>query len=150
MKRFALRTVGVMVMALTSLAGGAPALAGNVRLRVERRGRRHQHLHAAARRRAAGRRARQGGERRDADGREPGPPLSLRRVRSKPFSVHAYAIDRGTGGLKQLSTSPLAESFPYISLDRTGRFLLGASYGGHLVSVNAVGSDGKVSPSRSR
>jgi len=64
--------------------------------------------------------------------------------RSKPHSVHAYAIDPGTGALKLLSTSPLAESFPYISLDRTGRFLFGASYAAHLISVNAVGSDGRV------
>jgi 6-phosphogluconolactonase len=40
--------------------------------------------------------------------------------------------------------SPLAEAFPYLSLDRTGRLLFGASYGGHLVSVNEVGSDGRV------
>jgi 6-phosphogluconolactonase len=65
-------------------------------------------------------------------------------VRSKPFSVHVYAIDPGTGALKPLSVSPLAESFPYISLDKTGRFLFGASYGGHLISVNAVGVDGRV------
>jgi 6-phosphogluconolactonase len=65
-------------------------------------------------------------------------------VRSKPFSVHVYSIDAGTGGLKPLSVSPLAESFPYISLDKTGRFLFGASYGAHLISVNAVGADGRV------
>jgi 6-phosphogluconolactonase len=64
--------------------------------------------------------------------------------RSKPYSVHAYAIDPATGALKLLSTSPLAESFPYISLDRTGRFLFGASYAAHLISVNLVGSDGRV------
>ena len=64
--------------------------------------------------------------------------------RSKPYSVHVYAIDAGTGALKPLSVSPLAESFPFISLDKTGRFLFGASYGAHLVSVNAVGSDGRV------
>src|ERR1700680_1296507 len=64
--------------------------------------------------------------------------------RSKPYSVHVYSIDRNTGALTQLATSPLAESFPYISLDKTGRFLFGASYGGHVVSVNAVGSDGRV------
>jgi 6-phosphogluconolactonase len=64
--------------------------------------------------------------------------------RSKPYRVHVYAIDRGTGALAQFSSSPLAESFPYISLDRTGRFLLGASYGGNVVSVNAVESDGRV------
>ena len=64
--------------------------------------------------------------------------------RSKPYLVHVYSIDRNTGALTPLATSPLAESFPYISLDKTGRFLFGASYGGHVVSVNAVGSDGRV------
>ncbi len=64
--------------------------------------------------------------------------------RSKPYRVHVYSINRGTGELTQFSASPLAESFPYISLDKTGRFLLGASYGGNVVSVNAVESDGRV------
>ncbi len=66
--------------------------------------------------------------------------------RSKPYTVHVFAIDPGTGALKPLSTAPLAESFPYISLDRNGRFLFGASYGAHLVSVNTVGGDGRVLP----
>ena len=67
-------------------------------------------------------------------------------VRSKPYSVLTYAIDSGSGALKPVGSSPLAESFPYISLDNSGRYLFGASYGAHLVSVNAVGSDGRVSP----
>jgi len=66
-------------------------------------------------------------------------------ARSKPYTVYVYSIDRNTGALAQVSTAPLAESFPYISLDKTGRFLLSASYGGNLVSVNAVASDGSVS-----
>jgi 6-phosphogluconolactonase len=66
-------------------------------------------------------------------------------LRSKPFTVVSYSIDSRTGALTPLGTAPLAESFPYISVDHTGRYLLGASYGGHLVSVNAVGPDGKVS-----
>jgi 6-phosphogluconolactonase len=65
-------------------------------------------------------------------------------VRSRPFSVHAYVINPDTGALTPSSVSPLAESFPYISLDRSGRYLFGASYQGHLVSVNAVGGDGRV------
>lgn len=65
-------------------------------------------------------------------------------ARSKPYTVFTYAIDAASGALTLLGTAPLAESFPYISLDKTGRYLFGASYGGHLVSVNAVGSDGKV------
>src|SRR5258708_10671344 len=64
--------------------------------------------------------------------------------RSKPYTVHVYAIDPCSGALKPLSTAPLAESFPYISLDPNGRFLFGPSYAAHLVSVNAVGGDGRV------
>lgn len=65
-------------------------------------------------------------------------------VRSKPFSVHVFRIDPASGALAPQSVSPLAESCPYLSLDRTGRTLFGASYGAHLVSVNDVGSDGGV------
>jgi 6-phosphogluconolactonase len=65
-------------------------------------------------------------------------------TRSKPYTVHVYSIDLGTGALTPSSTAPLVESFPYISLDKTGRYLFGASYGGHVISVNAVGSDGRV------
>jgi 6-phosphogluconolactonase len=65
-------------------------------------------------------------------------------VRSKPFSAYTYSIDRATGALTLVGTGPLAESLPYIFHDRTGRFLLGASYAGHMVSVNPVGADGRV------
>src|SRR5438045_4393531 len=53
-------------------------------------------------------------------------------VRAKPFSAYTYAIDRATGALKLVGSGPLAESFPYIHLERNGRFLLGASYGANL------------------
>jgi 6-phosphogluconolactonase len=66
-------------------------------------------------------------------------------IRSKPFTVVTYAIDRGTGALTRVATGPLADSLPYILADQTGRYLLGASYGGNLVSVNPIGKDGKVS-----
>ena len=65
-------------------------------------------------------------------------------ARSKPYTVFVYSIDKATGVLTPVSNAPLAESFPYISLDKTGRYLFGASYGGHVISVNAVGSDGRV------
>ena len=65
-------------------------------------------------------------------------------VRAKPFSVHVFALDPASGALEPHSVSPLAESFPYLSLDRTGRTLFGASYGAHLVSVNDVAADGRV------
>ena len=35
-------------------------------------------------------------------------------VRSQPFSVVSYTIDRATGALKLVAKAPLAESLPYI------------------------------------
>jgi 6-phosphogluconolactonase len=67
-------------------------------------------------------------------------------VRSKPFVAQSFSIDRASGALKPVGTGTLHESFPYLRFDRSGRYLLGASYGAHLVSVNTFGKlDGKVS-----
>lgn len=65
-------------------------------------------------------------------------------VRSKPLSVHVFRIDPLSGALSPHSVAPLAESSPYLSLDRTGRLLFGASYGAHVVSVSEVENDGRV------
>ena len=65
-------------------------------------------------------------------------------VRSRPYQAYSYTIDPGTGELKLVGTGSLAESFPYISLDHSGRFLFGASYGANLISVNPVGADGRI------
>src|SRR5919202_3168170 len=64
-------------------------------------------------------------------------------VRSKPYRALSYGIDPKSGALEPVGSGPLAESVPYISLDRRGRFLFGASYGANLVSVNPV-ADGRV------
>jgi 6-phosphogluconolactonase len=65
-------------------------------------------------------------------------------VRSKPFQAYSYSIDKSSGALNLVGTGTLAESYPYIALDRNGRFLLGASYGANQVGVNPVGPDGRV------
>jgi 6-phosphogluconolactonase len=65
-------------------------------------------------------------------------------VRSKPYQAYSYSIDKGSGALSLIGTGPLAESYPYIALDRSGRFLLGASYGANQIGVNPVGPDGRV------
>jgi len=67
-------------------------------------------------------------------------------VRSKPFTAVTFAIDHKTGALKKVSSGPLAESFPYIRVDNSGHYLLGAAYFGNLVSVNPIGKDGTVGP----
>lgn len=63
-------------------------------------------------------------------------------LRNEPFTVVSFAIDPKTGKLSELGKDSLAASMAYIATDRSGRFLLGASYPGHLVSVNPIGPDG--------
>jgi len=65
-------------------------------------------------------------------------------VRSDPFKVVTYAIDSATGALAQKATAPLPDSMPYVSTDRTGRFLFTASYGGDKAAVSPIGADGLV------
>ena len=65
-------------------------------------------------------------------------------VRSKPFEAYTYGVDKNSGTLTLIGKGPLAESYPYITVDRSGRFLLGASYGANQVGVNPIGADGRV------
>jgi 6-phosphogluconolactonase len=65
-------------------------------------------------------------------------------VRSQPTRVLTYAIDGRTGALTQKATAPLPDSMPYVSTDRSGRFLLTASYGGDKVAVSPIGADGLI------
>ena len=65
-------------------------------------------------------------------------------LRNEPFSAVTFAIDGMTGKLTPRGFGPLADSMAYIAADRTGKFLLSASYGGHKVTVNAIGANGIV------
>src|SRR5881397_3062424 len=67
-------------------------------------------------------------------------------TRGEPKVAAGFAIDQASGRLKHVASGPLADSLAYIATDRTGRFLLGASYPGHRVTVNPIGSPGKVLP----
>jgi 6-phosphogluconolactonase len=65
-------------------------------------------------------------------------------IRTQPFRVLTYAIDPDTGALAQKASAPLPDSMPYVSTDRTGRFLFTASYGGDKVAVSPIGENGLV------
>jgi 6-phosphogluconolactonase len=65
-------------------------------------------------------------------------------VRSQPMHVITYAIDGKTGALTQKATAPLPDSMPYVSTDRSGRFLFTASYGGDKVAVSPIGANGII------
>ena len=65
-------------------------------------------------------------------------------MRSQPFRVVSFAIDATSGRLKKLGESALADSMANIDVDRSGRWLFAASYGGHKITVNAIDKDGQV------
>ncbi|MEQ1684405.1 MAG: lactonase family protein [Burkholderiaceae bacterium] len=62
--------------------------------------------------------------------------------RSEPLAALSFAIDMKTGLLTPLGEAPLPHSMANIATDRSGRWLLSASYGGHLVAVSPIGADG--------
>src|SRR5256885_1563291 len=67
-------------------------------------------------------------------------------TRGEPKIAAGFSIDPASGRLKHVASGPLADSLAYIATDRTGRFLLGASYPGHKVTVNPIGPPGTVQP----
>jgi 6-phosphogluconolactonase len=62
--------------------------------------------------------------------------------RSAPLAVVALSIDPHSGLLTRLGETELPASMAYMTIDRSGRWLLAASYPQHLVSVHAIGEDG--------
>lgn len=59
-------------------------------------------------------------------------------LRVKPFQVVGFSIDPKNGHLAEVSRGPLAESLAYLSTDRSGRYLMGASYGADAITVQAI------------
>jgi len=67
-------------------------------------------------------------------------------TRGEPKTVAGFALDPASGKLTYVASGPLADSTAYIVIDRTGRFLLGAAYPGHKLTVNPIGPPGTVQP----
>ena len=67
-------------------------------------------------------------------------------TRGEPKIAAGFAIDPANGRLKHVASGPLADSLAYIVTDRTGRFLLGASYPGNKITVNPIAPPGTVQP----
>ena len=65
-------------------------------------------------------------------------------LRSQPFSVSSFAIDPQTGRLAPLATVPLPDNMAYVATDRSGRFLLSASYTGDKIAINPIDRPGFV------
>src|SRR5207302_2976086 len=77
-------------------------------------------------------------------------PLALRpdkrvlyaSIRSEPYRVLSLAVDGATGRLAEIASAPLPASMCWISSDRSGRWLLSASYGSSLVAVSPIDEHG--------
>src|SRR6202023_2100888 len=67
-------------------------------------------------------------------------------LRSEPYPVSTFAIDRTTGRLKHLSATPLVDQMAYINTDRTGKFLLAASYAGAKLAIYPINAQHIVEP----
>jgi 6-phosphogluconolactonase len=63
-------------------------------------------------------------------------------IRSEPTAVQTFAIDADDGRLTLLGQAALPASMCWISTDRTGRFLLSASYGGSTIAVSPIDASG--------
>jgi len=69
-------------------------------------------------------------------------------LRNEPYSVVTFKVDASTGKLTVVGSGPLADSMAYIATDRSGKYLLSASYGGNKVTVNPIPPDGVVQPAQ--
>jgi 6-phosphogluconolactonase len=67
-------------------------------------------------------------------------------VRSEPYIAASFAIDPATGKLRPLENGALNDALAYISTDRAGRFLFGASYTGNRYTLNPIAPEGSVWP----
>ncbi len=65
-------------------------------------------------------------------------------LRSPPFPGSSFAIDPHSGRLTHLGSAPLADSMAYITTDRSGRYLLSASYPGAKLAINPIDATGCI------
>jgi 6-phosphogluconolactonase len=69
-------------------------------------------------------------------------------TRGEPMVAASFRIDPATGKLSHIANGALDGSMAYIATDRSGRFLLAASYPNNKVTVNPIAPDGTVQPTK--
>jgi 6-phosphogluconolactonase len=65
-------------------------------------------------------------------------------LRSSPFAASSFAIDPSSGRLSHLAVSPLLCAMAYIITDRSGRFLLAASYTDAKLAIYPIDAAGRI------
>ena len=59
-------------------------------------------------------------------------------LRSEPYPVSSFSIDHTSGKLTHIEATPLVDQMAYINVDKTGQYLLCASYVGAKVAVYPI------------
>ena len=67
-------------------------------------------------------------------------------LRSPPFAASSFGIDPSSGRLSLLATTPLLCAMAYIVTDRSGRFLLAASYTDAKLLTYPIDGEGRIGP----
>ena len=58
---------------------------------------------------------------------------SMVRCGVPPYSIISWRVSGPHGDLQKLAVTPVAASFPWITTDKSGRYLLAASYDSDIV-----------------
>jgi len=65
-------------------------------------------------------------------------------LRSEPYPVSTFAIDPTSGKLTLLATTPLVDQMAYLNVDRSGKYLLCASYVGAKLAIYPINAQHTV------
>jgi 6-phosphogluconolactonase len=67
-------------------------------------------------------------------------------IRGEPTFSASFQINAVDGRLTHVANGSLPDRMAYLATDRTGTFLLSASYTGHKIAVSPIAPDGRVQP----
>jgi len=65
-------------------------------------------------------------------------------LRTKPYAIVSWRVTRPHGDLQKQAMTPVKASFPWITTDKSGRYLLAASYDSDIVTSNRIDDKGIV------
>jgi 6-phosphogluconolactonase len=65
-------------------------------------------------------------------------------LRSEPFTAASFRVDPASGRLQHLGNAPLDAPMAYTTTDRTGRWLIAASYPHGKLVINPIDAEGRV------
>ena len=68
-------------------------------------------------------------------------------LRSPPFAASSFGIDPSSGRLTHLAATPLLAAMAYLVTDRSGRFLLAASYTDARLAIYPIDAAGRIEAS---